>query len=1493
MSENGKHSEVKRSRWKRWVIALGVAVVILAGLRLLLKSDFLFDRLRPIAEKQANSLLNGNLSINSISGDLLNGVAVTGAVLQDQNGETVLSLDSLRVEYGIWALLWSPHTIDEAGISGLNVYVTQEQDSVWNIMKLVDASADETEPAETLQWALETFSLENGALYIRSEQLLPDGYLNITDIDLEASAGVGEEGFYGNLRQLELYLQEDRLPESVRLMAEGSADGGRITLESFVLNTGRSLVQAAGSYSTDGDVRAQSGLNRISWRDIAVYMEDFPLASDLEVNLGASGSLSELTLSMHAQADGLESLRLAVTGSVGESIMLTALNMEIENLDSPVLTGNEDFPRVGRFSYNGEGNIMPENPEQMVWSGDLSLNEVIAGDHRMSSTTVSHQLGKGKVDATGAITLDDQNLRYSFDAAEIFSDEPQWNGRIEGSRINPALWLNNDEYEGNLNILAELSGIGFDRERFESSAEIRVDGDRVGSQEFASFIFEGNIDPGRISGSAGLLLQESEVTLNAEVRNWQAEPAYDFDIMLNAFNAAEITYAETELLPTRLNGAFSGSGMLFDPEFMSVNAVMQFDSSFVNGEEIETLRAQFRVENSRFIVEEAQLESPIADASITLNQHLFEITNPSNTLDFTARLKNLDPIAAQFGLTDLRSEGSIQGSLTRNNTGILQFDAEALLTEIAVDTLFRATELNGSATAFLKNETEAELQIEVIQPVINEFELQDISINLVPVFSGGQIMGRMGFEIVGDERNSISQQGDFRADSSLVRIRTDRLNFTTRERTLSLDEPFGLYIEEGTVRSDTMRIESPGNTAYLSLWIPGIDSTRQEVGLEAENLNLSAIQSVMMEDPLFQGTLSGSAYINRRPDILSVRAAADVTGFTFNGGEMDSVRFDLQIENEWLNGHMAGWHREGRIFEGSLLIPYLPGDPLTFDDRFFDREIEGRFELVETDLSYLLGFANQGYEPGSTDTEARMNFIANLSGEAGNPQLDGRFQLREGVLSGIRIDSVDVDLSYIHDVEEFRLDGLVVAQEDPVLRFDAAAPLIIDLKRAEVVLPADDDSVSIDLTTDNFNLAVINDFADPGMVRQVKGMLNGDVSVSGTIGNLKPSGRMELSDGSVRIVPAGITISQIGALMNVEPDRLDLQQFTMNSGPGQISASGSLMYENLTPGKIDLTIRGDRFRAANSSEYNALIDLDASLSGTFQEPDLRGGLTFVSGFINLENFGETAVEDVRLEEEEEAEPVEFYESLAMEMNISFPGEFQIRNRQYLDMEIELGGSVDLVKNREQDLQMFGSLLAESGYARPLGKNFVLDEGSVTFTGPADDPGLNVVTRYEPPQSQDVRIFYIIEGTAQNPEFRFDSEPQLELQDIISYTLFGKPFYELESWEQVVAGSGSSPSAADIALDVLLDRVELLASQQLGIDVVEIDNTGSGSSSTTSVKTGWYLNQRTFFAILNEIGSSKPKTLFILEYLLRENLELIITQGDDSREGIDLRWNYDY
>jgi autotransporter translocation and assembly factor TamB len=328
---------------------------------------------------------------------------------------------------------------------------------------------------------------------------------------------------------------------------------------------------------------------------------------------------------------------------------------------------------------------------------------------------------------------------------------------------------------------------------------------------------------------------------------------------------------------------------------------------------------------------------------------------------------------------------------------------------------------------------------------------------------------------------------------------------------------------------------------------------------------------------------------------------------------------------------------------------------------------------------------------------------------------------------------------------------------------------------------------------------------------------------------------------------------------------------------------------------MDIHIIAQNFRVANTVDYTAVINLDARSQGTFTNPRVTGSLDFLSGFLKLDNFGEKSVENVQLDTEDEAlTSFSVYDSLALDMDVGFNRRFFIQNDRYLEMELELEGGLDLVKKSGSDLELFGDISAPNGYARPFGKQFDLQEGIVTFSGNVENPQVRIRTKYEPPQTQEnIVIWYIIEGTVEDPKFKYESQPPMELENIISYTLFGQPFYALDSWKQVVASSGSNTTAADVALDVLLDRVETLATQQLGIDVVRIDNTRSGGEAGTSIMTGWYLNPKVFFAIQNVITGSTPETGFLLEYMLREDLKLILRQGNNIRQGVDIRWNYDY
>lgn len=104
---------------------------------------------------------------------------------------------------------------------------------------------------------------------------------------------------------------------------------------------------------------------------------------------------------------------------------------------------------------------------------------------------------------------------------------------------------------------------------------------------------------------------------------------------------------------------------------------------------------------------------------------------------------------------------------------------------------------------------------------------------------------------------------------------------------------------------------------------------------------------------------------------------------------------------------------------------------------------------------------------------------------------------------------------------------------------------------------------------------------------------------------------------------------------------------------------------------------------------------------------------------------------------------------------------------------------------------------------------------------------------------------------------------------------------------------TSDQDPELTYEVLLGRAEDLAVGRLGIDVVKLSSYTIGLERATAIQTGWYLSPTTYFGIIHEVYETTPRTLFRLEYALKENMELVVTQGNDRRQGIDLLWGKNY
>lgn len=1471
------------------MIAVVVLMVIAAGVRMALKSDWLLDYARDFAVEQANSQLNGELAVESIRGDLLFGLTVYGINLTDSENEEILAIDSVQVSYTLPSLLLKPHRLDLLQVSGMDGQFVQHDDSVWNVERLIPPpETEEEEESATLYWEVNRIILERTNLSVRSDLLLPDGFVDLENINLQAAAEVFPDRWYASVDELDLRVREGRLPSPVDLSMQAVAMDEQITLESLVLNSGRTLLQSNAQLLNQEELSGNIVLDPLSRSDVLAYLEEYPLQQDLNIDLSFEGDFENFGTSISIDAGAGGSVEASAVTDISDPYVLKDLNFELNQINGEELLGDSTLPNLNYAQLSGSGAINLMEPESASWEGSLETEGLSVDEYSLSQTEFSYSLSEGSADVQGSLRKEQEEIQLSVNASAIFSDQPEWNARIHTNEMNLANWLNDPALDSELTLSLDIEGQGIQQSDLHSKIELAVSDGRFGEQSFSELTLNGQVSPREISGELMARITESIVRAEATIDEWAVSPQYVFDLQLEEVNAAE--FAGLEELPTYINGRLHGEGQSFDIENLQMTATAELDSTIINGEPVDTLRSELRIEEQILHVDNAVLESTIADAEFSLRQHLTNFTDLQNRLEFSAQIKDLYPFAPLLDVDQLFAEGTLEGLLERNGNGQLRFNGNLSLEEVEVDTMFSSEKIIADISVLVIDEPEIESRLELVEPMVVGQSVQDLIVTATALITEDETSGNIGFELINDEESRLTHSGEYSIMEDRKLLTTHQFDFETPARILSLRSPFDINYADDIISMDTLRVQSDNEESYLQIWAPHVDSLSQNAGLNAKNLNIGVLQRTLIGDELVDGYLSGSVQLNNAPDSLALSATGLFSSIEYENGEMDSLRFSGEIQQEWLDLSLGGWHEESELFKGSAKIPFLPGDPGTFDDQFFDREIEGEFQINDTEASYWLSFM-----PGDIveETSGTLSFSGKMKGEAGVPEFNGDLKFKNGRLSGVPIDSLDVLMQYDHEEENFGFSGSVTSRNERVLEFDSAIPFKLDLREVEVQLPTAEDSLQIDFQTSNFNLAIVNDFVDREMIREVAGRINGDATVTGTVGDLRPNGSLELSEGSMRIVPAGITISNIGSELNFSPELVELQQFSMQSGPGRIRASGTVAIDNLDPGEIDISIRGTQFRAVNTPEYNAIIDLQSDITGTLEEPKVQGSLSFLNGFVNLQNFGERSVEDVTLDDEEEDDSIDFYDSAEIEMDVSFSRQFFIRNSQYLDLEIELDGQVDLLKQPGDDLEMFGQLEGLRGYARPLGKNFEIDEATVTFSGQIDNPELNVRTLFEPPQAQtEVKIFYIIEGTAQDPEFRFESEPEMELQDIISYTVFGKPFYELESWEQAVAGSGGGPSATDMALDVLLDRVEILASQQLGIDVVQIDNSNTSSDSNTSILTGWYLNRRTFFALINEV-STTPKTLFMLEYMLRENLELIIIQGDDSRQGADLRWKLDY
>ena len=1494
-----QESHIKYKALKMFLIGLTLFVGIQLLGRYMLTTKFVHNYVKAKVETLANEKLNAKLEIGELDGDLWKEVLLTDVSVS--NNDPIFTADTLYANYNIWSFLKNVYIINEIRIAGVNSFITEKEDSVFNVQQMIKedgvGSEDQT-MSDPIKLRLLHINLRDFNSKIFSPSYLPDSVLSINNMNASASL-VSTDSLIASLSSLSFLIEEGRLPEPIKVKTSGKLIEERITLEEMIVETGRSIVKAkATANSNDSTFSAEASTSPFSLKDIQPYLDAEIPDDELDLEISMSGSLNDLRLKVNLNHEYANNIELIAGLNLKETITITKFMVQGAGVNLAHFTNDSINVEFGNFNFSLLGMINENIPSADIKWG-LSFNKIQYEEYFIDRLIANGTLNKDTFVANIGINPHlREKLNLTAKVYSVSTDSPKWRTDFNVNEFDISNWVDTGDLNSlvTFNGYVEGQGVSLSQNPWQYSIQsvsnksiLKSSQTQVAGQSLKEYKFNGSISEEVVDSEGFITFNRSRLDFEFDaVDIFSSIPLYSYFISTSGFDLSELN--QTSDFPTYLNMDIYGEGKGFDPENSLIFANLKIDSSVVNGSKFESLETFIELNNGILSINDGILRSDIIEGNFSGRKNITNEIDPENWLLLDMLVKNTQPLAPLLNVEVLSAVGEIKGRVTQDTSNVLRGNMEIDFENIIIDTTFTASRISGKTDVIMSELRQFNLKLSIESPIISGITFQDIELVSEGVGNTDTLQSEFSLDIVGSDRGKLIQSGSLNINfiDELLDIKFDRFNFISPETELALQRPFNVRINNTSISTDTLDLKSDSGS-YLELSIPYADSLEQYGWFKGKNFDFGIIQEVIFGESFLDGVLSGQMFFNRSPEDITGSGSFYLTNITYGEVVADSldITFDLRQKRLFANA-LVSWDEEEKVI-GNLNVPFVIADVSELDDDFFKQPVEGSLTINPSKITKFKGLLD---DFGIAETDGVLSFNGSISGTVGEPNFEGAFLLNDPVLSGIKVDTVSADFSYDNIQGGLQVQSKIIAARQKAAEIAINYPFQYDFRSFQIILPDEEETIKVTAKTENFNIAVFNDFLNKDYLNGLSGTLNANLILEGTVEKMAPKGFLRLSNGKVSVPIAGITLDGVKSDVEFTQFGLRVKEISAKSGRGNFNANGTIQLEGIFPKTVDLNARANQFRLANTDDYNIVIDLNGKLSGLAQTPMATGKLTIRNGFVYLQDFGEDTIEEVVLEGEE-ISSFSPYDSLSIEMEVEIQRDFYIRNRTYLDMEIELIGQLDAQKETNGELSLFGSLNGIQGYVRPLGKTFKMEEANFTFSGPVDNPDLSIKSKYTPPTRQkgeSVELYYLIDGTAQNPEFSFDSNPPMEQSDIICYTLFGKPCYSLESWQSVFT-SGGSPSATDVLTDVLLDEVEALATRELGVDVVQIDN--SGASGGTSIKTGWYINQRTFFAIINELTGSTPRTLFTLEYILSENWDLIVTQGGDTRRGIDFRYQYDY
>lgn len=394
-------------------------------------------------------------------------------------------------------------------------------------------------------------------------------------------------------------------------------------------------------------------------------------------------------------------------------------------------------------------------------------------------------------------------------------------------------------------------------------------------------------------------------------------------------------------------------------------------------------------------------------------------------------------------------------------------------------------------------------------------------------------------------------------------------------------------------------------------------------------------------------------------------------------------------------------------------------------------------------------------------------------------------------------------------------------------------------------------------------------------VRDLKGRVRGDLDIGGSLQAPRLDGRLVLSEGSVTLPEAGITLKDMRLdLHNEGRERLRLDG-RLRSGEGSLTLEGDVQRADDGPPPVRLQIQGEDFLALRRPDVQAVISPDLNITAIGRRVIVTGDVAVPRALLELAELPPQAVtvsgDEVIVQEarEETGAPL----LVVARVGVTLGEEVRIRG---YGLDARLGGELQVQQSPGLPTRLLGQIRIQEGRYKAYGQDLTVERGLLLFQGPPENPGLDLRAVRRIPVHE-VTVGLEMGGTLEQPRSRVFSDPPMEETEALAFLFTGRPLSG--------AGEGDGNAIASAIAVYGIERGAFITDRlgsELGLDEFTVD-TETGLDEA-ALMMGKQLSSRLFLRY--SVGLFDRVNTLMLRYSLSPHLSLE-TRSSSEDQSMDL------